>query len=265
MQDNRFERILRLIRDRSLSDKLLKKEFAQLTNEEIELIKIAGMLSELKGEKLSPSRKKILYEKISASIGINNKPYQLPFRKRFAVALAAVFLLSSTLVGIAAYNSSPKSPIYPVKETFYEVVSRVAPNTNLAAAFTEKQIRDYERALSDPELKKARRTEIAEKLKKNKEKLEKLRNRRQELRRKYDNQKKDKPDKNNRKIKPRQINGDTDYRQHENVQETVKNRNPEFLYNENAPFRYLKPFSTTSNAQPGDNSQEKEAYRQAGR
>lgn len=139
---DRLEKAFEMLKKGYTPKKIARK--LGLSEEEIELLKISSEIKEIKPFNAGKEEKRVIYERIS---------YALPARqsyvpqKKFILGLASFLIAASTIVGAAAYNSTPESPLYALKKTYSQIVTKFAKSPEYRKKILKREIKEYQKAL----------------------------------------------------------------------------------------------------------------------
>jgi hypothetical protein len=123
-----------------------------LSSDEKNMLDMAFLLRSLPKERLSAKDKKRIW--ISIRSGLPDFQLLKPsLRKRLVLAFVSILVLSSAVIASASSTSTPESPLYPIKEAYSTVVSRIFKGTPIHKKILIKEIKEYENALKNPEIK----------------------------------------------------------------------------------------------------------------
>lgn len=147
---DRLERAFEKLKKGYSPDRIAQE--LKLSDEERHLLEIAASIAKEPDISFNYRERKMLYENIAGKIMPSRTVF--PLKKRLVLALAALLILSSSVVSLAAASSNPESPFYPLKRAYYALTARISlktlkANEAVKREMLRKEIRDYELALKN--------------------------------------------------------------------------------------------------------------------
>lgn len=144
--------------------KIIARKY-ELSDDEKDLLELAFLLASLPQTKLKKKEKRRIYDGIRKKLP-ETYGLKLFTKRRLVIALVSLFILSSAVVATASSTSTPGSPLYPIKETYRTVVSKIFKGSTIHKKILVREIKDYEEALRNPKIKNALfKKELRKKLK----------------------------------------------------------------------------------------------------
>lgn len=139
---DRLEKAFEMLKKGYTQNKIARK--LGLSEEEIELLKISSEIKEIKPFNAGKEDKRIIFERISSALPARQS--YVP-QKKFILGLASFLIAASTIVGAAAYNSTPESPLYALKKTYSQIVTKFAKSPEYRKKILKREIKEYQKAL----------------------------------------------------------------------------------------------------------------------